>query len=233
MNFSQFQYITFDCYGTLIDWESGILGVLRPMLRSHRLGLNDQGILELYAAIESRLEAGPYLPYRQVLEMTVERLAARLGFAATAEEMASLPESVRIWTPFPDTVRALARLKVRYKLAILSNIDDDLFAGSAKRLEVPFDQVVTAQQVGSYKPTLKNFEVLLERIGVPREAVLHVAQSRFHDIRPAKQLGLSTVWVNRRRDRRGTGATPAATGGPEPDLTVLDLSELARIVLGD
>ena len=193
--------------------------------------LHDEGILELYAAIESRLEAGPYLSYRQVLEMSVERLTARLGFAATPEEMAALPESVKNWPPFPDTVAALRRLKKRFRLAVLSNIDDDLFAGSAKRLEVPFDLVITAQQVGSYKPAHKNFEVALEKIGLPREAVLHVAQSRFHDIRPAKQLGLSAVWVNRRHNQRGAGATPAGGGGPEPELTVPDLATLAQVAV--
>jgi 2-haloacid dehalogenase len=132
-----------------------------------------------------------------------------------------LPESLKTWQPFPDTLPALRRLKSRYKLAIISNIDDDLFAASEKLLEVPFDHVVTAQQVGAYKPSLRNFEVALERMVIPRERLLHVAESLFHDVAPARRLGIASVWVNRRAAKGGVAAS--GTADVQPDLTVTDL----------
>jgi 2-haloacid dehalogenase len=134
--------------------------------------------------------------------------------------------SVRDWPPFADSSRALTALRGKYKLAIISNVDDDLFAHSARHLDVAFDWIITAQQVRSYKPSVRNFECAFERIGVPRERQLHVAQSLYHDIAPAKSLGLSTVWVNRRMGMRGSGATLPAYA--EPDLEVADLDTLAR-----
>jgi 2-haloacid dehalogenase len=230
LDFSQFSWLTFDCYGTLISWEPGILTVLRPMLAAHGRELADEGILELYAALEAREEGGEYRPYRQVLESVVQKLAARVGFAASAQEMRALPDSIRDWQPFPDTVTALRKLKTRYKLGIISNIDDELFAGTAPRLEVPFDAVITAQQARSYKPSLNNFHLALERIGEPPARVLHAAQSLYHDVSPAKELGMSAVWVNRRAGKGGSGATPRALA--EPDLVVPDLTTLANIVNG-
>lgn len=143
--------------------------------------------------------------------------------------MDALPNSLQFWPPFPDTTEALLRLKARYKLAIISNVDDDLFAASARQLGVPFDHVITAQQVRSYKPSHNNFERALERVGVAREQVLHVAQSVYHDIVPARALGLSTVWVNRRRGLSGSGATLPAEG--RPDLEVPDLKSLADLLI--
>ncbi len=229
LDFSQFSWLTFDCYGTLIDWESGILGVLRPMLEAHGRTLAGDGILELYAALEQGEEAREYRPYRQILETVVQKLAARVGFSATSQEMRALPDSIRDWLPFPDTVTALRRLKTRYKLAIISNIDDELFAGTAPRLEVPFDAVITAGQARSYKPSLNNFRLALERIGELPARVLHVAQSLYHDIAPAKELGMSTVWVNRRAGKHGSGATSPALA--QPDLVVTDLATLATMAL--
>lgn len=228
LDFSQFAWLTFDCYGTLIDWESGLLSVLHPLLAAHGRALADEGILELYAALELGEEAREYRPYRQILETIVQKLAARVGFSATLPEMRALPDSIRDWQPFPDTVAALRKLKTRYKLAIISNIDDELFAGTALRLEVPFDAVITAQQARSYKPSLNNFRLALERIGEPPAGVLHVAQSLYHDVGPAKELGMTAVWVNRRVGRAGSGATPRVLA--EPDLVVPDLATLAGIV---
>ena len=226
LTFSQFDWLTFDCYGTLIDWEAGILGGLRPILAAHHRNLGDEGLLELYGSIESQLEAGEYLSYRNVLRQCVAQIGARLGFVATPQEMDSLPASLASWPPFPDSVEALRALKRRYKLAALTNCDDDLFAHSARLLGSPFDAVITAQQAQSYKPSLNNFRLAQERTGVARERWLHVAQSLFHDIVPARELGLATVWVNRRAGRRGSGATPPANA--QPDLTVSSLAELAR-----
>jgi 2-haloacid dehalogenase len=225
MDFSRFECLTFDCYGTLIDWETGILTALKPILEGHHRQLSDDAILELYATIEAQIESGDYLPYRLVLQRVTQRLGARLSFPLYEGEATALAESLKNWPPFPDSVEALKRLKSRFKLAIISNTDDDLFAETAKLLEVPFDYVITAQQVKSYKPSHRNFEHALEVIGVPQERVLHCAQSIFHDIVPAKKLGIANVWVNRRAGKQGGGATKVATEAP--DLTVTSLKELA------
>jgi len=147
------------------------------------------------------------------------------GFTPSEAELATFSQSVKDWPAFPDSARALGALKTKYQLAIISNIDDDLFAYSAQRLQVPFDWVITARQARSYKPSLNNFRVAFERMGVPQNRILHVAQSLFHDIAPAKALGLATVWVNRRHDKAGFGATPPAEA--RPDLEVPDLQTLA------
>jgi 2-haloacid dehalogenase len=152
----------------------------------------------------------------------------RLGFDAVDDELTHMSVSVVHWPPFSDTSAALKRLLQRYKLVIVSNIDDDLFAHSARLMNIQFDDVITAQQCGSYKPSLNNFEVALKRIGLPKEQVLHVAQSLFHDHVPAKKLGLTTAWVNRRKGKRGSGATPPAEAAP--DLEVSDLKSLANIL---
>ena len=226
LDFRRFRVLTFDCYGTLVDWESGILAALRPLLRAHGKSLTDEQTLELYGELEAEAEAGEYQPYRRVLEEVVRGFGRRLGFEPSLQEAESLPESLKNWKPFPDTVAALKKLKSRYKLAIISNTDDDLFADTARLLEVPFDWVITAQQVGSYKPSHRNFKLALERIALPPEQVLHCAQSIYHDIVPAKELGLATVWVNR-RGAKGGGATKAAQG--QPDLEVPDLKTLAEM----
>jgi 2-haloacid dehalogenase len=225
LDFSQFSWLTFDCYGTLIDWDRGILSALRPILAAHGRNLSDAGILELFAAIERVEEAGEYRTYRQTLESVMMKMAARLAFPISGEEVRSLPDSLGDWTPFPDTVAALRRLKARYRLAVISNTDDDLFARTATQLEVPFDAVITAQQARSYKPSLNNFRMALERMGVQREMVLHVAQSLYHDIAPANELGIACVWVNR---NQRPGASGGAAGA-EPDLIVPDMATLAAM----
>src|SRR5947207_263813 len=207
LNFEDFAVLTFDCYGTLIDWESGLWEALHPILAEHRVSLGAERALELYGELESAAEQGAYRTYRDVLRTVLEGLGARLGFAPTPLELARLSESVKDWPAFPDSGPALEALKQKYHLAIISNIDDDLFAASAPRLRVSFDWVITAQQARSYKPSTNNFRLALERIGLPREKILHVAQSLYHDIAPAKTMGLATVWVNRRHDKPGPGAT--------------------------
>lgn len=227
-NFRQFRVLTFDCYGTLIDWESGILAALRPLLAAHGKSLADDKLLELYGELEAEAEAGEYQRYRKILERVAHGVGKRLGFEASEQEARALPESLKQWPPFPDTVATLRKLKTRYKLAIVSNTDDDLFAQTARLLEVPFDWVITAQQAGSYKPSHNNFKLALERIALPPEQVLHCAQSVYHDVVPARALGLATVWVNR-RGAKGGGATKAAQG--EPDLEVPDLKTLAELAV--
>ena len=228
LDFTRFESITFDCYGTLIDWEAGIVNAVRPVLDAHRRRLSDGGILELYAAIEAQEEQGEYRRYREILQAVMTRMAARLGFSASEEESRAIADSLPAWAPFPDSVPALKQLQQRYKLAIVSNVDDDLLAASMKGLEVRFDDAITAEQCRSYKPSLNNFQTALERLGLGPDRVLHVAQSLYHDIVPAKELGLATVWVNRRAGTRGSGATLPAHA--EPDVQVPNLASLAAMV---
>lgn len=228
IHFEAFDALTFDCYGTLIDWERGILDGLRPLLRHH--GVDDPGddpLLERFALAESAVQEGAYAPYREVLAEVVRRLGRELGVRPSEEEASAFGASVSRWPAFPDAPGALAALQRRFRLAVVSNVDDDLFAGSARQLGVAFDEVVTAQQVKSYKPAPAHFHEVLRRLDLPRERVLHVAQSLFHDIRPAKELGFTCVWVNRRAGRGGGGATAPAQA--TPDLEVPDLATLARL----
>lgn len=230
LDLSTARVLTFDCYGTLIDWETGILAALRPVLARHGVVIDDEPLLALYGELEAAVEAGPYQRYRAVLGEVLTGLGRRLGFAPTEAEQAAFGDSVGHWPAFADTPAALAALKRRFKLAIVSNVDDDLFARSNARLGVAFDWIITAQQVGSYKPAVAHFMVALERIGLPKEQVVHVAQSLFHDHIPARALGLRSVWVDRRQGQAGPGATPPAAA--VPDLTVPDLATLARLAVG-
>ena len=223
----RFDALSFDCYGTLIDWERGLLDALAPVLRRHGSSCADDRLLALFAAAEKEAEAGPFLSYRVVLGRVSETIARSLGFALDVGEREHLARTLPDWPPFPDTVEALRLLHRRFRLAIVSNVDDDLFAGTSRHLGVSFAAVTTAQQVRSYKPAPAHFHRSLEKLGLPVERVLHVAQSRFHDIAPARALGFATVWVNRRSGRPGSGATPEA--GATPDLEVPDLIRLARM----
>ena len=225
LDYDGFDALTFDCYGTLIDWEAGILAGLRATLEPHGLRPPDDELLERYAAIEAELEAGPYQPYRDVLGRALQGVASGYGIDATPAEIEAFGGSVGAWPAFPDSSAALARLGQRFRLGVLTNCDDDLFAASARRLGVDFEWVVTAQQARGYKPRAANFELLLGRVGLPRDRILHVAQSLFHDHVPAKALGLATVWIDRRRGRPGSGATPPAAA--VPDATFPDMASFA------
>ena len=225
LDFNRFEILTFDCYGTLINWEAGLLSALHRILSAHGKKIDDATLLKLYGDLEQRSEEGTFHPYHEVLESVVRRFGAELGFCPTAEEVQSLPRSLARWRPWPDTVGALRELKARYRLAIVSNVDDDLFAATRPQLGVEFDEVITAQQAQAYKPSLKMFELALSRIKAPAHRVLHVGQSLYHDVIPAQALGLATVWVNRPSARPGVGAVKAAEA--KPDLTVGSLAELA------
>jgi 2-haloacid dehalogenase len=227
MDFSGFTTVSFDCYGTLINWEAGILPTLQGVLASHGRSLTDAALLELYGEFEAEAESGPYQSYRNVLESVVERFGDRFDFRPSPTELRSLHESIPEWPPFPDTVAGLRELQKRYKLAVISNIDDDLFAATRKHLGVDFDCVVTAQQARSYKPSLNNFHLALRTMGVSPDRLLHAAQSIYHDVIPAQSLGIATVWVNRRSARPGVGAVRAAAS--RPDLEVADLATLAAL----
>jgi len=225
LDFTRFEILTFDCYGTIINWEAGLLPVLHRILSAHGKKLEDATILKLYGEFEQLSEQGDFHRYRQVLESVVRRFGANLGFTPTDEEVASLPNSLAGWKPWPDSLEALRRLKSRYRLAIISNVDDDLFAATRPQLRVDFDEVITAEQAQAYKPSMKIFELALSRIKTPAHRVLHVGQSIYHDVIPAQSLGLATVWVNRPSARPGVGAVKAAEA--KPDLTVASLFELA------
>src|SRR5579863_8186861 len=225
LDFTRFEILTFDCYGTLINWEAGLLPPIHRVLAAHGKDIDDATILKLYGDFELRSEHGAYQSYRKVLESVVRQFGAELGFAPTVKEMRSLPDSLPTWKPWPDTVAALRQLKSRFRLAILSNVDDDLFAGTRPQLEVEFDEVITAHQAKAYKPSLKLFELALSRINAPAHRVLHVGQSIYHDVIPAQALGLATVWVNRPSANPGVGAVKAAEA--KPDLTVTSLAELS------
>lgn len=225
LDFNRFEVLTFDCYGTLINWEEGILRCLHRILASHGKDTDDATILKLYGDFEYRAEQGNYRRYREVLQSVVSQFGEQFGFSLTESETKSLPESLQTWRPWPDTVSALRDLQKRFRLSVISNVDDDLFAGTQPQLGVNFDQIITAQQAGAYKPSIEIFELALTRISVPADRILHVGQSIYHDVLPAQSLGLATVWVNRPSPRTGVGAVKAAQG--HPDLQVSSLAELA------
>ena len=212
VDYDGFDVLTFDCYGTLIDWEAGLLHALHAALPS--ASASDDELLEEYARHEAAAEGGPYRTYREVLAAGLRGVAAREGATLGDDLVARFSESVRDWPAFPDSAEALARLQERFRLGVITNCDADLFAASAERLGVDFDWVVTAEQARAYKPSHVPFQLAFETIDVPRERILHVAQSLYHDHVPAKELGLTSVWIDRRRDRPGFGATPVADASP-------------------
>ena len=226
LDFGRFEALTFDCYGTLIDWETGIWDALQPVFRRHRSGVAREAVLERFGALEAEAERPPYRDYKSVLGEVLQGLGRSTGFEPSAAECEAFARSVGDWPAFPDSAPALRTLHARFRLAIVSNVDDDLFAATAPRLGETFDWVITAEQARSYKPAHESFHLALRRMGLPQDRVLHVAQSLYHDVAPANALGLSTVWVNRRRGRSGPGATAAAVAAP--DLEVPDLMTLAR-----
>ncbi|HEY2170951.1 MAG TPA: haloacid dehalogenase type II [Candidatus Angelobacter sp.] len=229
MSFESIRLITFDCYGTLIDWESGMLSTLRPLLSRDGHNVSDLKILELYGEIEAELESGPYLLYRQVLARTAQEMGRRLGIEVSAEDGSAFAESLTRWKPFSDTVPALQSLAKRFRLGIISNVDDDLFAETRKKLAmVEFDFVITAQQMQSYKPAHRNFEEAIRRSGLNKDQILHAGQSLYHDIVPASALGIRNVWVNRPSIRPGSGA--AKPGTAKPDYEVHTLAELSALL---
>jgi len=211
MDLSDFRVLTFDCYGTLIDWESGIHTALLPLLRKGNVTLGRDAVLETFARHESAQEAEtPAMLYSDLLATVHRRLAAAWGIAATEDEHRRFGASVPDWPAFPDSADALRYLKQHYKLVILSNVDRASFSASNRRLGVEFDAIYTAQDIGSYKPAPANFRYMLDHLaalGYAKDAVLHTAQSLFHDHAPAKQFGLASAWIDRRHDRAGWGAT--------------------------
>jgi len=232
MNLSDFTTLTFDCYGTLIDWESGLHAALEPLRARAGVTVPRDAVLAEFAAHEVRQQAAtPALPYVALLTAVHRQLAEAWGVAADEAEDRRFGASIGDWPAFPDTEEALRYLKRHYRLVILSNVDRDSFRASNRRLGVTFDAVYTAQDVGSYKPDPRNFAYLIEHLaedGVERRQVLHVAQSLFHDHAPANAAGLASAWIDRRHDKSGWGATAAPPDGVRYDFRFDSLGALAE-----
>jgi putative hydrolase of the HAD superfamily len=229
--FDRFHAMSFDCYGTLIDWETGIANALRPWAERTAAGLDDEGLIAAYGRHETHVEDEmPGALYPLVLAETMRRIGRELGAEVTDEEAAAFGGSVRDWPAFPDSAAALQRLATRFKLIILSNIDRASFAASKPRLGVEFDAIVTAEDAGSYKPRPGHFNRLFEeltRLDVRRDQLVHVAESLFHDHQPAAALGLPSVWIHRRHDKGGTGATATPSGEVSPTWRFTSMAEFA------
>lgn len=235
MNLAGFRVLTFDCYGTLIDWESGIATALRPLTARANVTLNDEALLGAFAAEETAQQAAtPDLAYASLLGLVHGRLARRWGVAEDAAENNRFGASIGDWPAFPDTAGALRALQTRYKLVILSNVDRASFQASNARLGVTFDAIHTAQDIGSYKPDPRNFVYLLDRLaegGFQKSDVLHVAQSLFHDHAPANAIGLASAWIDRRHGKTGWGATAPPPPGVQYDFRFRTLGEFAEAAL--
>jgi 2-haloacid dehalogenase len=213
LDLTRYKVLSFDCYGTLIDWEAGIAAILGPWAREQGLDVGDEELLLAYAGAESDVEREtPTARYPDVLAAAFRRAGETLGKPVSAEWAARLGRSVPDWPAFPDSAAALARLAGHYQLIILSNVHRDGFAGSNRQLRGNFAAIITAEDVGAYKPAPNHFRALdakLAELARERADLLHVAQSLFHDHVPARREGLPSVWINRRHDRPGWGATPA------------------------
>lgn len=219
--------ITFDCYGTLIDWEAGIVSSVAPVLASHGSTWSRSDILRAYSEIEHREETGSYLPYREVLRRVMQGIGERAGIALSTRECETLVRSFADWPVYPDTPPALQALKTRFRIGVLSNVDRDLFALTAPKLGVALDVLVTAEDVRSYKPARGHFMQGLARLGIPPSRVLHAAESPYHDLGVAREMGMRTAWVRR---RQGSGPTASGDAVAHADLVVADMSELARML---
>lgn len=232
MRLTDFKALSFDCYGTLIDWESGLLAALAPLLARTGGAISTEEALTAFAELESEIEAAdPMALYPRILASVHAALAARWGVEAGDEDHRRFGASIPQWPAFPDSADALAYLARHYKLIILSNVDRKSFAGSNRKLAVTFDAIYTAEEIGSYKPAPANFEYLIERargdLGIDASKLLHTAQSLFHDHVPARRFGLATAWIDRRREAAGWGATPPAVDAPTPDFHFRTLGDLA------
>jgi len=230
MSFDSIRLITFDCYGTLIDWETGMLTALRPLFCRGGSRIPDAALLEMYGEAEAEIESASYQRYRTVLFETVQAMGRRAGVSITPQEARQFASSLTLWEPFNDTVAALQALSRKFRLGIISNVDDDLFAATQKKLATRFDVIVTAEQVQSYKPSLKNFQEAMRRSGLSKDQILHAGQSVYHDIVPSSFLGIANVWVNRPSTRPGAGAAKFASAQPTHE--VHSLKELAILLTG-
>jgi putative hydrolase of the HAD superfamily len=231
MRLGDFSTLTFDCYGTLIDWENGMLQALRPLIERSPRALTTRNILEAHARHEAAQQLQtPAMRYSELLAVVCKRIAEEWGVAVTWKECVAYGDSVKYWQPFPDTVEALKYLKKHFKLVILSNVDNESFSASAERLQVAFDAVYTAEDIGSYKPSSRNFDYMIEKLSglaVPKGQILHTAESLFHDHTPANRFGLASCWIQRRHDKEGFGATMNPGTMPHYDFRFTSMAEMA------
>jgi 2-haloacid dehalogenase len=232
MRLGDFKALTFDCYGTLIDWESGMVAALEPLVSKVTPRPTRNAILEAHARHESSQQLQtPAKLYRELLPIVYKRLAEEWGVAASWSECQAYGLSVANWPAFPDTVEALRYLKQHYKLVILSNVDNESFSHSNRRLGVTFDAIFTAEDVGAYKPSLRNFDYMLTKLdgtGVAKASILHTAESLFHDHKPANQAGLASCWIWRRHADQGFGATMPPGDMPKVDFRFTSMGEMAE-----
>lgn len=231
MRLSDFKVLTFDCYGTLIDWESGMIAALEPLTRRVTPVLSRNRILETHARYEAQQERQtPTTRYRDLLPVVYKRMAEEWGVAAGWDECVEYGRSVGRWPAFADTAAALQYLKRHFKLVILSNVDNQSFAQSLPRLGVDFDAILTAEDIGSYKPAPRNFAYMLDVLagyGIAKSEILHTAESLFHDHRPAKDVGLASCWIYRRHADQGFGATMDPGTMPAVDVRFDSMADMA------
>ena len=232
MRLTDFKALTFDCYGTLIDWETGMVEALKPLTSQAKAPLTRNAILEAHARHESSQQLHtPGKIYRELLAIVYKRLAEEWGITASWEDCQHYGRSVQHWPAFPDSAGALQYLKNYYKLVILSNVDNESFHYSNQRLQVQFDAVYTAEDIGSYKPSARNFEYMLEKLsglGVAKDKVLHTAESMFHDHKPASEQKLKSCWIYRRHAQEGFGATMHPGELPHVDFQFRSMHELVK-----
>lgn len=219
MSFKNKEYITFDCYGTLIDWEGGIRSAVKTIADKNEFSLNLEGISDRYIKVELEVEHEQYRKYHEVLQLSAKKLFKNEGFEISDSDALEFADSIYSWQPFPETNKVLAELKAKgYKLVILSNIDNEIIKRSVELIGIDFDGIVTAEEVGSYKPEYGHWEEMLKRFNTSKDKVLHVAASYVHDIVPAKEQGFDAVWINRNKEK--------PTQEIKPDLEFKDLSPL-------
>ena len=232
MKLTEFKALTFDCYGTLIDWESGIIDGLKPLTARVSRGLSRNEILEAHAFHESTQQRWtPACRYSDLLPIVYKRLAEEWKVSVTQEECTAYGQSVRDWPAFQDSAEALQYLKQHYKLIILSNVDNESFSGSNEKLQIEFDAIYTAQDAGSYKPSDRNFEYMLEQLGrqgIQDDEILHTAESMFHDHVPAKRHALASCWIYRRHEQDGFGATMNPGDMPSYNFAFNSMADLVK-----
>jgi len=232
MNLKDFKVLTFDCYGTLIDWESGMVNALAPLTDQVGGKLTRNQILEAHARHESNQQRQtPSKRYRDILAIVYRRLAEEWGFRVDWDECVRYGNSIKDWPAFPDTADALRYLKDHYKLVILSNVDNESFSASNQKLGVEFDSIYTAEDIGSYKPEDRNFEYMLSMLkglGYEKSDILHTAESLFHDHAPANRNGLRSCWIYRRYQQEGFGATMNPGEVPDYDFRFTSMAEMAE-----
>ena len=232
MKLTDFKALTFDCYGTLIDWESGMVEALKPLTNRVGRKVSRDEILQAHARRESAQQLQtPTKAYRDLLPIVYKRLAEEWGVSAPWDECVAYGRSVRDWPAFADSAAALQYLKKHYKLVILSNVDNESFAGGNKKLQVEFDAIYTAEDVGAYKPSDRNFEYMmtkLKALGIEKHQILHTAESLFHDHGPANRHGLASCWIYRRFGQEGFGATMHPGEMPKYDFRFDSMAELVK-----